>query len=167
MHGHTQAPLTPGRVALSGRWAFAEVIAPLPLAAAALLAVNDTWLKPTYPGIVTGKLSDVAIAFLLPLYCSAVLALVLPRLALRSRLTIGASLTILLFAALELSPAAAAGFCQANTWVAGWLGITGPCRMTLDPSDLLTLVFVPLACLHASARAAARGAAARSSPARH
>ena len=48
--------------------AMREFFGPLPLAAVALLAVNDHVLKARWPGLVTGKLSDVAGCFLLPLF---------------------------------------------------------------------------------------------------
>ena len=161
MHGHADAALTAGAGPVPSRWAFAEVVAPLPLAAAALMAVNDVWLKPTFHNELTGKLSDLAVCFLLPLYLSALLALVLPRLPLRTRLMIGAVVTTVLFTALELSTGVAAAFCRANLWVGGFVGIDRPCRLTLDLTDLLTLVMVPLAHVYAMARLPSSGVSSR------
>ena len=45
-----------------------EFFAPLPLAAVALLVVNDTWLKPAFHNALTGKLSDVAVCFMMPAF---------------------------------------------------------------------------------------------------
>ncbi len=52
-----------------------EFFAPVPLAAVALLAANDHFLKAWWPGFVTGKLSDISGCFFLPLFLSAFLAL--------------------------------------------------------------------------------------------
>ena len=42
-----------------------------PLSAALLVVFNDLWLKLQYPGVVSGKLSDVGLCFLLPLLVAA------------------------------------------------------------------------------------------------
>lgn len=44
---------------------------PLPLAAIAVLVLNDHLLKPAFPGLVTGKLSDVAGLAFFPLFLVA------------------------------------------------------------------------------------------------
>src|SRR5678815_5391636 len=55
-----------------------ELLAPLPLVALALLAVNDWVLKPTHmPKWLTGKLSDFAGLFVFPLVATAMLDLLL------------------------------------------------------------------------------------------
>jgi hypothetical protein len=43
------------------------LLRPAPFGAALLLAANDFWLKVHAPGVLSGKLSDVALCFLLPL----------------------------------------------------------------------------------------------------
>jgi hypothetical protein len=57
-----------------------EALHPLVLAAAALLVLNDWWLKPSAaPGWLTGKLSDLAGLVLAPLVLSALVGVVPPR----------------------------------------------------------------------------------------
>jgi hypothetical protein len=149
LHGPADpAAVTTGTRDLGPRWAFTELVRPLPLLAVAVLAVNDAFLKPAFHNALTGKLSDLAGCFLFPLYLAALLALVAPRLTLRTRLLAGCGATVGLFAALELSPAAVAGFCRVNEVVADVLGIHRPCRLTADLTDLLTLIMVPLAYLY-------------------
>jgi len=130
-----------------------EFIAPLPLAAVALMAVNDHWAKPTFHNALTGKLSDVAICFFLPLYVSALLALVTrwPR-AVRTGL--GAAFTALLFTAIKVSQPAADLFCRVLGPVGGLLlGRTG-FRSWADPTDLLALPLVLAAVLYSRSRGA-------------
>jgi hypothetical protein len=113
-----------------------EVGAPLPLAALALLAVNDHLLKPLLHDALTGKLSDVAICFLLPLLVSAALGVAVGWSA-RRRLWIGAAIATAVFASLELSDAAVGLYRQVFGRVA-----------TRDATDLLTLLVVPLAVVY-------------------
>ena len=117
-----------------------ELVAPLPLAAAALVLVNDRVLKGAFPGLVTGKLSDVAGAFVLPLFLSALLALV-TRWPLRARLAAGTAFTVIAIAAVKLSPVAAGATARAldAMWVP--LGLSRA-QIVVDPSDL---VAAPLA----------------------
>ena len=42
-----------------------------PIGAALLVAFNDFWLKPRYPGVMSGKLSDVGLCFFFPLLVAA------------------------------------------------------------------------------------------------
>ncbi len=114
-----------------------ELTSPLPLAAVALLAANDHVLKRTWPGLLTGKLSDVAGCFVLPLFVSAVLA-VATSWAPRRRLALGAGATILFFAALKLSPAVAASVAGALDVLWAPLGRGGG-RIAADPTDLVAL----------------------------
>lgn len=123
-----------------------EFIAPLPLAAVALMAVNDFWLKPTFHNALTGKLSDVAICFFLPLFVSALLTPT--RLSLRRRVLAGAAFSALLFTALKTSRAAADVFVGALTHVGPLLGLHH-FRAVVDPSDLIALPFIALAVLYA------------------
>lgn len=125
------------------RGAVREFIAPLPLAAVALLAVNDHVLKAAFRNTVTGKLSDVAGCFFLPLYVSALLS-VLPRLELRARLYAGAAVTVALFVAVSVSRAAADGVCRAVAVLATPLGYPH-LRIAADPTDLICLPLVALA----------------------
>ncbi|NMO20321.1 hypothetical protein HPC49_22980 [Pyxidicoccus fallax] len=124
-----------------------EFLAPLPLAGVALMAVNDRWLKPALHNALTGKLSDVAICFFLPLYLSALLALVTrwPR---STRFLLGAGVTALLYTALKVSQPAADLFCDVLAVIGSPLGFTGPFRAVADPTDLVTLPLVFAAVLY-------------------
>ncbi len=130
-----------------------EFLAPLPLAAVALMAVNDRWLKPAFHNALTGKLSDVALCFFLPLYLSALLALVTrwPR---PTRLGVGAAVTALLYTALKVSQPAADLFCVALRVVGTPLGMT-QFRAWADPTDLITLPLIAVAVLYGWPRAQA------------
>lgn len=129
--------------------AMPEFLSPLPLAAVALMAVNDRWLKPAFHNALTGKLSDVALCFFLPLYLSALLALVTrwPR---STRTGVGALACTLLYTAIKVSQPAADLFCAALRWVGQPLGMTG-FRAVADPTDLLTLPLVGAAILYSRA----------------
>lgn len=123
-----------------------EFLSPLPLSAVALMAINDRWLKPTFHNALTGKLSDGALCFFLPLYLSALLALVTrwPR---ATRLYVGAGVCALVFTALKVSPEAARLFCALLRPVGAPLGFTS-FRAVADPTDLLTLPLIWAAVLH-------------------
>ena len=58
------------RAAASGAPEFFGV---LPLMAVGLFALNNFVLKRAWPGLVTGKLSDLLICFFLPLFVSALM----------------------------------------------------------------------------------------------
>jgi hypothetical protein len=121
----------------------AEFFGPLPLAAVALLALNDRFLKPLFANEITGKLSDVAICFFLPLYLSALFGLAL-RWRLERRLLAGAVLGGVVFAALEMSDVVGTWFCRLLPLVRAPFGVHGAV-LTRDPTDLFCLAFVPLA----------------------
>ncbi len=115
------APLPPLRRAL---------LHPLWLGAVATLAVNDHLLKGSglAPGWLTGKLSDVVGLFAAPLLLAVLLRVSARRGWAVAHLAIGT-----VFAAIQLSPAAA------NAW-SGLMGLVGvPWTITSDPTDLLTL----------------------------
>ncbi|MCP3141670.1 hypothetical protein [Pyxidicoccus xibeiensis] len=142
--------------------AMPEFLAPLPLAAVALMAVNDRWLKPVFHNALTGKLSDVAICFFLPLYVSALLALVTrwPR---ATRVKVGAVFTALLFTALKVSQPAADLFCELLRPLGAPLGLTG-FRAVADPTDLLMLPLLGAALLYGRATRVSRAPAASPHP---
>jgi len=116
--------------------ALAELGAAPPLAAIVLLAANDRVFKRAFHNAVTGKLSDVAICFLLPLLVSAVLGLMASWSAPR-RLWLGAAITAAVFSLLEMSDTAGALFARAMAP----LGF-GDIVLTRDPTDLLALFMV-------------------------
>ena len=139
-----------------------RLVAPIPLAALALLVVNDHVLKPNYPGWLSGKLSDVAVLVLLPfLFVAAwdLLAMVTRGLRPPGRraLVAGAIAAAALFTAIELVPWVG----DAYRWGLGgaqWLPAVlasilaseppptiRPVLLTHDPSDLLALPFAVVA----------------------
>ena len=118
-----------------------------PLCAVALLAVNDALLKATFHNALTGKLSDLAGCFMLPLFISAVLSV--PRVPGRWRLGVGALLTTAFFAAIKLSDGAADQTCVLLAPIARALGIGGKLHIVADPTDLIALVMVPLSIVYA------------------
>lgn len=140
-----------------------EFFAPMPLAAVALMVVNDRWLKPAFHSSLTGKLSDIAICFFLPLLVSELLGLafaVRPR----ARLLAGAVVATALFAALESVPPFTAWALRDLTAIGPYVGITRRFRMTSDWTDLLCLALVPIAVAYGRqrllrARSAQRGGA--------
>ena len=121
-----------------------EALHPIPLAAVALLAVNDWVLKPRLgPGAVTGKLSDLAGLVFAPVVLSAAIGLVLhvaarlgarvdPSLS-RRRLIACIAATGAVFTAVKLDPAAA----RMLAAVISHLG--RPAAITLDRTDLACL----------------------------
>lgn len=129
---------------------------PLPIAALALLVVNDHVLKPSYPGLVPGKLSGVAVLVLLPFMLLAaweVVRLARPRLpAIGPRLVLGSVVvTIASYVAIEVVPVAAdlyrvgLGIAQwpfraAAALIAGTpVPAVAPVQLWSDPSDLLVM----------------------------
>jgi hypothetical protein len=132
-----------------------ELLAPLPLAALALLVLNDWLLKSTLVGSIgwlTGKLSDVAGLVLAPLVLTASADLLLqvahtagarvdPTLR-RWKLVVACSMTGMVFMAVKLSPPAAAWV--AHAWGYAWPGAT----IVADPTDLRTLPALLLAWWH-------------------
>ncbi|MDB4955621.1 MAG: hypothetical protein JWO36_3190 [Myxococcales bacterium] len=143
----------------------AELLAPLPLLALAVLAINDRVLKGSgAPAWLTGKLSDFAGVFVFPLVVTAALDLVLlvfARLGApvdftlrRWKLAFSIGFTAIVFAAMKLSPAAA-------HVVAGVLSrVVGPTHVVADLTDLIALVVLAGTWLHGR-RAIARGAHGR------
>ena len=105
-----------------------------------LLILNDRLLKvaDVLPGFLTGKISDFAGLMVFPL----LIAIVLGRFGERKSTWIGIHvLTGLLFAAINLIPAAAAVY----TDVLGTLGFTT--HVWMDPSDLVALAALPVSCV--------------------
>ena len=118
-----------------------------PLIAVGVLALNDHLLKARFHNLVTGKLSDFAGCFFLPLYLSALLAWLGPW-SLRARLAIGASATALLFVPIKVSQPAADAVGHAIEVVSVPLGL-GRQHIVADPTDLIALVMTGLAVWYA------------------
>jgi hypothetical protein len=145
---------------------------PVPLAAIALLVLNDHVFKARWPGWVTGKLSDVAGLVFFPLLLHALVAR-LPgvRAASPERLLLVCAIaTALVFAAVKTwAPATRAyeiglGLLQWPFRIAGALlrgeapGGPRPVKLVRDPTDLLALPFVtvPILLQRKRAREASR-----------
>jgi hypothetical protein len=128
----------------------------VPLAALALLVLNDHVLKATHPGWLSGKLSDVAVLALLPFVLLAVAdlaCLAYRRLPAPGRRALVASVvvSVALFTLIEMTPLGA----DAYRWglaVAQWparallaaiasgsMPDLAPVRLTADVTDLATL----------------------------
>ena len=124
-----------------------EFFGAAPLAAMLLLALNDAFLKHTFHNGLTGKLSDFAGCFALPLFISAVLApFGAPA---KWRASLGAAATAVLFAGVKLSAGAGELLCRWLSPVARALGVHGALRIVADPTDLVALAMIPLALLYA------------------
>ncbi len=129
---------------------------PVAVASIALLVLNDHVLKDLTPGLLTGKLSDVAGMIFFPLLLQGLVELAVRREPFQPsrRVLVGAAvLTGLVFSAINVSAAAgsvwqwALGALQLPVrWVAsGGEAVWMPVRHTVDPSDCLTSPFVLVA----------------------
>ena len=142
-----------------------RLVAPIPVAALALLVVNDHVLKPNHPGWLSGKLSDVAVLVLLPFLFAAawdLLAMAFRGLPSPGRRALVASAiaAAALFTGIELVPWAGDAYrwgLGAAQWLPGALGsilaseplpTIRAVQLTHDPSDLLTLPFSVVALVH-------------------
>ncbi len=114
------SPLAPWRALLHPAW----------LLALAVLAVNDHVLKGAgvLPGVVTGKLSDLAGLFVAPALLASLLGVGGRRALAACHAAVGAG-----FAVIQVWAPAAAGLVA----VTAWLGL--PWVITMDPTDLLAL----------------------------
>ncbi len=146
---------------------WAEALAPLPLAALALVVINDRVLKPVIgaqAGWLTGKLSDVAGVIVAPLVATAVIdvgAWALARLGVpldwtlrRWKLALALAVTAAGVIAVKLSTGAAGALER------GLGGLGFDAHVVVDPTDLLALPALGLAWWQGR-RALARGAHGR------
>ena len=139
-----------------------------PALAAALLAFNVYYLRRQHPGILSGKLSDLAINFLLPVFLVAaaewLLALggmvgarVKPRVG-RRGILIACVVSATYFTLLKTWPA----FTSVHRALLAYLdmpfGGGRAFRNLADPTDLVTLVTTPLAAAYLLRRLAPRSA---------
>ncbi len=121
------------------RPALAWLAHPITLVALIVLLVNDHLLKAAWPGVVTGKLSDVAGLVLAPPLL-ATLVLLLVRRAPAKPVAAGAVIVVgTAFAAVKAFPAAATVAAQA------WSVLNGPSIVRADLTDLLALPALGLA----------------------
>ncbi len=124
------------------------LLRPAPLFAAAIIVVNLVYLKARHPGWWSGKLSDFAICFFLPvvlvaLYEWSALALGRRRPAGKWVLLGACAVTAVYFSALQLVPFVA----MLHVDVLGRLVRGRQFAVTQDPSDLLALPFIVLSYL--------------------
>lgn len=121
---------------------------PLTVACLVALVVNDRWLKGAHPGVVSGKLSDLAGLHLLTLLITGALAL--PRrwrggaagITLRDA-AVAALICGIGFAAVKSSAAVAHLYGDVVGWLrAPWADGSRRVGIVLDPSDLLVLPVV-------------------------
>jgi hypothetical protein len=131
-----------------------SLVHPMPLATLAVLLVNDHVLKPTYPSLLTGKLSGAAVLVLLPFVLLAawdLVRLVRPGLpAVGPRLVVSSVVvTMVSYVAIEVVPFASDLY-RMGLGLAQWpfralLAMAGsapvpavaPVQLWSDPSDLL------------------------------
>jgi hypothetical protein len=121
--------------------ALREFARPLPLAAAALLALNDHVLKGAglLPAWLTGKLSDLAGLFFFPILLFSLTSLVRPPVDRIRHARALAFATGAVFSALKVVP-------MVNAWVApAW-------AIVMDPTDLFALPVLGLSVLYLRAR---------------
>ena len=120
-----------------------EFLSPWPLLAVAVLVLNDHVLKARFHNGLTGKLSDFAGCFVLPLFVSAVLAQ-FTHWSVRARVGVGVVATLALFVPIKLSTLAAAFVARAIEVLSVPLGL-GAQHIVADPSDLLAVPMVGVA----------------------
>lgn len=132
--------MTPGRI----------LVHPVSLAAAATYLLNDHVLKAAMPGVLSGKLSDVAGMVVLPVTMVALCELLLRRELGRPSLVAAIGVTMVGFTAVEVWPVAEAAWCwtwgalqwPAHAAMAWWEGAPPPALRPVlawsDPTDLLT-----------------------------
>lgn len=148
-----------------------RLLHPVSLAATVLYGFNDWWLKENWPGVLSGKLSDVAGMVVLPLTLHTLAEIALKR-ELSSRwLLVMIVLSALGFSAVEISPLASSAWCW--TWGAmqwpfyalaslgGELPPVRPVVAWSDPTDLLAVPFGALALLTSPPRASRGSPAAQ------
>ena len=104
-----------------------------------LLLVNDHVLKAAFPGLLTGKLSDVAGLVLAPPLVAVLLTLLVPRLPARAAAVAGLVAVGAGFAVVKSSGYAA------ELASSAWTVLAGPSLVRADWTDLLTLPALGLA----------------------
>jgi hypothetical protein len=119
----------------------------LPLLSVALFIFNNFWLKQAFPGLVSGKLSDVCACFFLPLYLGVLLSKLVSGGA-SLRVGYGAAVTVSLMVTVK---ATAGGSALLNRLVASASGLFDLhfAPNQADASDLVALPFALFAVLYA------------------
>lgn len=112
---------------------------PVTVLALVALVVNDHVLKSAWPGVLTGKLSDVAGLVMAPPLLAVLIALVVPVLSGRVLAALAVALTGAGFVAVKALPPAAAAASSA------WSIAGGPSLVRADATDLLALPALAIA----------------------
>ena len=112
---------------------------PVTLLALVVLVINDHVLKAAFPGLVTGKLSDVAGLVLAPPLVAVLLTLVVPRLPARAAALVGLVAVGAGFALVKSSGYAA------EVASSAWTALAGPSLVRADWTDLFALPALGLA----------------------
>lgn len=132
---------------MRGRYASLLMLHPVALLGLTLLVFNDHVLKRSHPGVLTGKLSDIAGLIVFPLMILAVLDLIVSLKRRRRRLVAGLVITVcaVVFVGIQISTPLG----EAYRYVLGALqfpfrALTGaesiaPVQHTPDASDVLAL----------------------------
>jgi hypothetical protein len=118
-----------------------------PLTAVGLFALNNFVLKRAWPGLVTGKLSDLLICFFLPLFVSALMQRV-SRLGATTRVAAGIALTAAIFIAVKTSATASRVLDRDIALLLQPFGVR-TARNCVDVTDLWALPMLALAWLYA------------------
>lgn len=125
-----------------------NLLHPYPLLAAAVMVLNLLYLKPNHPGWWSGKLSDFAICFFLPVVLVSLFEWMgmlwgKRRPAGASAIAVACGVTAAYFSLLQLVRPIA----DLHVNVLGWLVSSRRFAVTPDPTDLVALPFVLLAFL--------------------
>lgn len=131
-------PATPLWVVGSGG-VLGWLVHPVTIAALVLLLVNDHLLKAAFPGLLTGKLSDVAGLVMTPPVLAVVLAVGAPWLTPNARAAVAVATVGVGFAAVKASQPVA------DYASSLWSVVNGPSVVLADETDLIALPALGLA----------------------
>ena len=125
---------------------------PVAIAALAILIVNDHLLKAILPGVLTGKLSDLAGLIVFPLMLSTIVEVARPGVDRRRSILASIVATVAGFTAVKTT-VAGAGLYGWSLGIGQWVATLGPLRaatlapatVVADPTDLVALPAVLVA----------------------
>lgn len=128
-------PLVPGRTLQPGD----VMLHPGVVTSIAVFVLNDHVLKESWPGPVTGVLSDLAGLVFFPLLLVAASELLQRRVATTHTVAVCVALTGVLFVSMELMPFAEHALEIGWDWSRRRVGLTSSIDLTADPTDLVAL----------------------------